>query len=67
MLSVLLLQKARFIITDFSKMRHRKFTMLTLRMEAQIIVPNLRSTSESLNKLYAEHPSLDQMNTVTSF
>lgn len=52
-----------FIFADFHKMRHRKFLVLMLRMEAHIIVLNLRSTSESLNKLCAEHPSLNQMNT----
>lgn len=61
--SVTLLQETRFIFTDFHKMRHRKFTVLMPRMEAHVIVPNPRSTSESLNKLCAEHPSLNQMNT----
>lgn len=57
--SVLLLQKTRFIITDVHEMRHRKFTVLILRMDAHIIVQNVKSTSESLNKLCAEHRSLN--------
>ncbi len=64
-LSVPLPQKTRVVFKDLQQMRLWKFTVLVLRTEVHIIVPNLRRTSDSLNKLCAEHLLLNQTNTHT--